>query len=188
MEGRELWGPAGFAGFVHDHIARTIGQLDTKVSIIMGFAAAAIAYDIQQLKSLATATALIDPSYFSHLAAGTVAPDWKSLFGSVSAICLAAAFLCATECLRPRSGPTSKSVVFFRGIAAHRNASDYAAEAAHTPESDLIDAVLVDAYALSRIARRKAFWASWTTYAFISGLFFLIVTQVLATLIPNTTT
>ncbi len=181
LEARDFRGPAGFAGFVHDHVAFTIGQLDTKVSIIMGFTAAAIAYDVQQLSAMAHVTAIFDPTFLAQLTAEPLNPRaWQSIFGFLSTAMLAIAFLCAVVSLSPRSGPVKKGVVFFQGIAAHETADEYASEATHIADTDLTKAVLIDAYALSKIAQTKARWAGRTTPAFIWGLLFLLLTQLAA--------
>lgn len=183
MEGRDIWSQAGFAGYVHDHISRTIGQFDTKVSILMGFAAAALAFDIDNLKALPKLLEVFDyPAYFSALT--QLDPEqWKEFLGLLSAFCLAVAFGSAMWCLRPRSGP-SKGVIYFRGVAAHANGQEYAAMALSIAEDDVAKAILADAYALSRIAQHKARSASVATWALCMGLVLLLATLAAHTMLP----
>jgi len=47
MDGFGVGSPDRFAGYTHNHLAQAIGQLDTKVSILLGITSGALVYLVQ---------------------------------------------------------------------------------------------------------------------------------------------
>ena len=176
MQEREVWGAGSFAGYVHDHIAKTIGQLDTKVQILTGLTTAALAYEVQCLAALRTSMGLAEGYANSDL---LVAAPYVA--GTIALAMLVLALGFAWWSLRPRMGKAKGSLVFFSGVAAHATGDEYAAKSTAASASELIRAVSIDTFELAKIARRKSRWAQVGSDLFAFGLLALVF-QLLAML------
>jgi hypothetical protein len=169
------------ATYFHEHVTRTIGLLDLKAQIFMGFAAASLTYEMRDLETLKNITEIVSmyeeaATFHENAAVG------KLITGVWSAVALVISFLLAVMCVMPRSGPKHHSVIYFQGIADHKSAQNYADHVSDLTPRQFTDAVLMDIYHLSKIAAQKAWYVKWTTYGFVIGVALLIATQVLAAL------
>jgi hypothetical protein len=169
------------ATYFHEHVTRTIGVLDLKAQIFMGFAAASLTYEMRDLETLKNITEIVGmyetaTTFYENAAVA------KLITGVCSAVALIVSFLLAVMCVMPRSGPNNRSVIYFQGIAGHDSAQDYTDHVSDLTPRQYTDAVLMDIYYLSRIAALKAWYVKLTTYGFVIGVALLIATQVLAAL------
>jgi hypothetical protein len=169
MQSEITWDAGSFAGYVHAHVARTIGQLDTKVQILTGLATASLAVEFQFVEAVSNPGGEVWTKKF---------PDLVILipyFGFVASTTLVLSIFCLLLALWPRVGSTKDSPIFFGGISRHHSAEDYAAQSRQLSSVEITNTVFIDAYELARIARTKSWYATEGTILFACGVATLIV-------------
>lgn len=166
-----------FASFTHDHVARTIAQLDTKVGIFIGFITAALAFLSFNYDLLARLSVVVDDAY-SVLNTGALAHDrhsFDSLVVVLTTALLSSAFMFCVFSLRPRVNNAVKSYVFFAGICNFVDERDYAKSVIEMKQTELTRFILEDVYFLSQIAKTKTKWARLSIWSTFFGLGLLVV-------------
>lgn len=172
MEETAISSPERFAGYVHSHLGAQIGQFDAKVTIILGLSTGALAFmlkDTGDQALLDSVTALISNPVVQ------LSSPWRVYSAAACFVLLIFSFTCALMCLSPRLSKSKQSLVYFRGITKIASGEDYANLVAGSDKDQLLKSVLQDAFALARIARRKAFYAGAATTLLTLGLIALIV-------------
>lgn len=171
MEGFSVGSPDRFAGYTHNHLSQIIGQLDTKVTILLGLASGALVYLVRELNVYEVLQNLIVHRQTSEIALY----ETVALF---SAVFLVLSFTACLYAISPRFGRSRGSIIFYRGITESRSGNEYAAQVKASSADQLTDAVLADAYSLAKIAKSKAGLASWATSLIVIGLPLLIVAAI----------
>ncbi len=165
-EGFNYW---RFAQFVHGHIERTISQFDLKITILAGFAGAAMTVLIGDSKlDLGSPPVAALAAQFAGGAPSREAVASLLQYGALGAFALALAS--GVWCIRPRrSRKVGDSNVYFQSIA-RLDAASYVAGVLAKEEGEIVASLLTDVHALARISRRKEVWAGYATNFVILGV------------------
>lgn len=172
MDGFGVGAPDRFAGYTHNHLAQAIGQMDTKVSILLGLTSGALVYLVQNMNVYGSVHDLLTHRQQAALEA-------HEIVALIAGILLAASFATSLFSIMPKFGPVRGNIIFYRGIAKTKSAEEFAENVTSLSGDELTRAVLVDAHALANIARRKAFLAAYASRFIALGLPFLIVAAVI---------
>jgi hypothetical protein len=173
VQEREVWGSGSFAGYVHDHVAKAIGQLDLKAQILLALIAGTLAFEFDRLAIWNLFERGLTADLSQQLQRGSPLAI-ETAVGLATVTLLVLAFIAAFTAVAPRVGSNKQSLIFFGGIAAHKDAADYAGKSAAVSDDDLVQAILIDAYALAGIARSKLFYSAWATGLYTLGLILLL--------------
>jgi hypothetical protein len=131
-----------FAAEVHKYHRENIVAADQKAGFIFAISSALLVYLYQQQFHL---------GWLRHPPAWSAAD--LSAFAAMAALFVA---LCAAAfAVMPRFASTHKGQVFFRSVAAHQNATDYASAISRESGDALTMDLLKHVYDLSRICTRK---------------------------------
>lgn len=172
MDGFGVGAPDRFAGYTHNHLVQAIGQLDTKVSILLGLTSGALVYLVQNMSVYASAHELLTLRMQADL-------DMHESFALIAGVLLAFSFLASLFSIMPKFGPARGNIIYYRGIAKAKSAEDFADEVTAFSGDELTRAVLMDAHSLAKIAKRKALFAAYASRFIVLGLPVLIVAAVI---------
>ena len=174
MDGFGVDTPDRFAGYTHNHLAQAIGQLDTKVSILLGLTSGALVYLVQNMTVYSSAHEVLT----RRLQAGL---EMHEVLALLAAALLVISFLASLISIMPKFGKDRRSIIYYGGITKVKSADDFADQVTAYSGDELTRAVLKDTHSLAKIAKRKAIYAAYASRFIALGLPVLIVAAVFRT-------
>lgn len=163
-----------FAGHVHDHASRIIGQFDIKAQILLGLAIGGMVFVIRELDALA-AVAAFKAIAFNQQAAAPLSTG----IAFVSLLCFGASGFFTFEVIRPSLNKAEKGgLIYFKSVLTHKDSRQYISAVSTAKEDQLTEAILADTYALSRVAKKKVWNADVATFIFLLAVVLLVAATV----------
>ena len=178
MDNRAVSAHDRFAGHVHEHASRIIGQFDVKAQILLGLAVGGMVFVIRELDALSAVSA-----FYGAAVGETGAAALSTSVALVSLVAFGVSAFFTFEVIRPNLNKAEKGgLIYFRSVLTHKKPENYISAVSGAKEDELTQAVLADAFALSRVAKKKVWNADIATFIFLLAVVLLIAATMLAQL------